>query len=176
MLCVFRNAKFCFDWLNMKKISIVTILILALSALWAHQVSAQQPTPSDDDVNAVAKQLFCPVCENTPLDVCPTQACAQWRALIREKLAAGWTEAQIKQYFADQYGARVLSEPPRQGFYWLVYIVPPLLFLVGIYILFRAFQSMRKPVLADAAAEAESKPDGADDYLRRVEEELKKRD
>ena len=54
---------------------------------------AQQPTPSDDEVNAIAKQLFCPVCENTPLDVCPTQACAQWRELIREKLAAGWSEA-----------------------------------------------------------------------------------
>jgi cytochrome c-type biogenesis protein CcmH len=165
---------FVFDWLNMKKIFAVTILTLVLSVLWVGRASAQQPTPSDDDVNAIAKQLFCPVCENTPLDVCPTQACAQWRALIREKLAAGWTEAQIKQYFADQYGARVLSEPPRQGLYWLAYLVPPLLFLVGVYILYRAFQSMRKQPQS-VPIEPESAPVGADDYLRRVEEELKKR-
>ena len=157
----------------MKKLFAVTILVLVLSALWVGAASAQQPTPSDDDVNAIAKQLFCPVCENTPLDVCPTQACAQWRALIREKLAEGWTEAQIKQYFADQYGARVLAEPPRQGWYWLVYLIPPALFLVGVYILYRAFQSMKKPTLA---VSEKVEPDaGNDEYLRRVEEELKKR-
>jgi cytochrome c-type biogenesis protein CcmH len=161
----------------MKRYFWIFLAVTVLAFGWVSQASAQQPTPSDDEVNAIAKQLFCPVCENTPLDVCPTQACAQWRDLIRLKLSEGWTEAQIKQYFADQYGARVLSEPPRQGLYWLVYIVPPFLFLVGVYILFRAFQSMRKPVLAEATVETESKSptSGNDDYLRRVEEELKKK-
>ncbi len=36
---------------------------------------AQGQPPTDDEVNRIAKQLYCPVCENTPLDVCPTQAC-----------------------------------------------------------------------------------------------------
>jgi cytochrome c-type biogenesis protein CcmH len=77
---------------------------------------AQQDQPvTDDQVNAIAKQLYCPVCENIPLDVCGTQACAQWRELIREKLSQGWTDAQIKQYFADQYGDRVLAQPPAEG-------------------------------------------------------------
>ena len=53
----------------------------------ASPAKAQEPTPSANEVNAVAKQLYCPVCENVPLDVCPTQACAQWRATIREKLS-----------------------------------------------------------------------------------------
>jgi cytochrome c-type biogenesis protein CcmH/NrfF len=92
---------------------------------------AQIPTPTpvagienitDDQVNAIARQMFCPVCENTPLDVCPTQACAEWRELIREKLAAGWSEAQIKQYFVDQFGDRVLAAPPARGINWLVSI------------------------------------------------------
>jgi hypothetical protein len=59
--------------------------------------------------------------------------------------------------------------------YWLVYIVPPALFLVGVYILFRAFQSWRKPVPAETEAEVVSTPVANDDYLRRVEEELKKK-
>ena len=90
--------------------------------LWSSPVSAQKATPSDDEVNAIARQLYCPVCENIPLDVCPTPACAQWRALIREKLAEGWSEEQIKQYFADQYGTRVLAEPPREGFSLLIWL------------------------------------------------------
>ena len=75
----------------------------------------QQP-PTDDDVNAVAKELYCPVCENTPLDVCPTQACEEWRQLIYDKLALGWNEEQVKIYFVDQYGDRVLAEPPSARF------------------------------------------------------------
>lgn len=157
----------------MKRSVWIFLIITVLNLVWVNQASAQQPTPSDDDVNAVARQLFCPVCENTPLDVCPTQACAQWRALIREKLATGWTEAQIKQYFAEQYGARVLSEPPRQGLNWMVYIIPPVLLVIGIYFLYRALQSMRKPVLVED--KVEEKTADTDDYLRRVEEELKKR-
>jgi cytochrome c-type biogenesis protein CcmH len=167
----------------MKKLIWITPIILVFAVLWVGTAFAQVPTPSDDDVNRIAKQLFCPVCENTPLDVCPTQACAQWRALIREKLASGWTEEQIKQYFVDQYGARVLSEPPRTGLNWLVYIVPPVLFVLGVIILVRTFRSPKESDGGDGAdstsAPADGTPaqpaSGSDDYVARLEEELKKR-
>jgi cytochrome c-type biogenesis protein CcmH len=151
-----------------------TVFLTGLTSIvWVGMVSAQPPTPSDDDVNQIAQQMYCPVCENTPLDVCPTQACAQWRALIREKLAAGWTEAQIKQYFVEQYGARVLATPPREGWYMLIYIIPPLLLLLGVYLAYRAFSSMRKPAAVNIQAEAA--PEENDEYLSRVEKELKKK-
>jgi cytochrome c-type biogenesis protein CcmH len=167
----------------MKKLIWFTPIMLVFAALWVGTAFAQDPTPSDDDVNRIAKQLFCPVCENTPLDVCPTQACAQWRALIREKLAAGWTEEQIKQYFVDQYGARVLSEPPRTGLNWLVYLVPPVLFVVGVIILVRTFRSPKESKGGDGTDSISTPTDGtpaqpaagSDDYVARLEEELKKR-
>jgi len=133
-------------------------------------VKAQEPMPSDNDVNAIAKQLFCPVCENTPLDVCPTQACAQWRELIRLKLSENWTEDQIKQYFVDQYGARVLSEPPKKGLFWLVYIIPPILMVVGLYIFIKALRNMRITEKEIQKAEAE---EVEDEYLSQLEAELK---
>ncbi len=164
----------------MKKAFVILMFLLVMTMSRAGTAFAQGANPpTDDEVNAIAKQLFCPVCENTPLDVCPTEACKQWRDLIRLKLTEGWTEDQIKQYFVDQYGARVLSEPPRQGWYWLIYIVPVVLLLAGVYILLRAYQSMRAPVPAEAALV--EYPDGPktasqdNEYLRRVEEELKKR-
>ncbi len=111
-------------------------------------------TVTDDQVNAVARQLYCPVCENIPLDVCGTQACAQWRELVREKLGQGWNEGQIKDYFAAQYGDRVLAAPPARGLNWLVYIVPPLAILAGILILFSALRAWRKPAKAAVAGQA----------------------
>jgi cytochrome c-type biogenesis protein CcmH len=160
----------------MKKLIWITLIVVALAAVWTGMAAAQQPTPSDDQVNAVAHQLYCPVCENTPLDVCPTQACAQWRELIRQKLAEGWSQDQIKQYFVENYGARVLAEPPRQGLNWLAYIIPPVIILVGAFVLFRALRAWTQPAMRDSApAESETPAKKSeDDYVARFEEELRK--
>ncbi len=153
-------------------------------------VLAQEPTPgelsaiTDDQVNAIAKQLYCPVCENIPLDVCPTQACAQWRELIREKLAAGWSEKQIKNYFVEQYGERVLGTPPVKGINWLVYVIPPLAILAGGFILYKALRTW-KPVESQGAPSASpdrmvetNQTDGqpSEAYVKRLEDELRKRE
>jgi cytochrome c-type biogenesis protein CcmH len=153
------------------------LITAAFALLLALPAKAQQATPSDDQVNAIARQLYCPVCENIPLDVCPTTACAQWRALIREKLAQGWTEEQIKQYFVEQYGARVLGEPPRQGWNWLVYILPPLLVIGGLFVVFRLFRSWKSPATAAVppAGEADSPGKETDEYLKRFEDEANKK-
>jgi cytochrome c-type biogenesis protein CcmH len=151
------------------------LFILVLAGLWVAPAFAQGPNPpTDDEVNSVAKQLYCPVCENTPLDVCPTQACAQWRDLIRLMLSQGKSEADIKQYFVDNYGARVLNEPPRQGLNWLAYLVPPVVILAGAVFLFRALQAMKKPVVA-APAQSQENDAPADDYVARLEAEIKKK-
>ena len=142
-------------------------------ALTPHAAFAQGPTPTDDEVNRIAKQLYCPVCESTPLDVCPTEACRQWRDLIRSMLAEGKSEAEIKQYFVAQYGVRVLAEPPNR---LVTYLVPGVAILLGAFVLFRGFQMWMKPSTTKAAAtnaEREAKP-AADPYIARLEEELKK--
>lgn len=155
-----------------------TLVLIALTGLFHQTALAQDNTPTDDEVNAIAKQLYCPVCENTPLDVCPTEACRQWRELIRDMLAEGKTEQEIKDYFVANYGARVLSEPPRTGFNWLVYIVPPVLILAGAYILFNSFRAWIKPKSAEAGSGQEKEAGASssdDEYIKRLEEELKNR-
>jgi cytochrome c-type biogenesis protein CcmH len=150
------------------------LFLLLLATVLVIPVSAQGQPPTDDEVNAVASQLYCPVCENTPLDVCGTQACAQWRDLIRLKLSQGESEEQIKQYFVDNYGARVLNEPPRTGLNWLAYLVPPVVILVGAGFLVRALRGMKKPVPA-APAQGQKNEAPADEYVARLEEEVRKK-
>ena len=151
-------------------------LPVALFILPSAMVSAQQPTPSDDEVNAIARQLFCPICQNIPLDVCPTQACHDWRELIRQMLAEGKTPNEIKQYFVDHYGARVLAEPPQTGLNWLVYVVPPVAFLIGVFLLFQAYRAWKRmPKGPDSKGAGEPAPDQSDEYVSRFEEELRKR-
>ncbi|MEN6408433.1 MAG: cytochrome c-type biogenesis protein [Anaerolineaceae bacterium] len=164
------------DWLKRIRYIFFGVvgLALMLAAVLSTPVGAQQSTPSDDQVNQIAKQLYCPVCENIPLDVCPTQACAQWRELIRTKLADGWTEQQIKDYFVLQYGDRVLAEPPVRGLNWAVYLLPALGFLTGIFILIGVLRKARKPKPGETPPPPTASPQ--DPYVKQLEETLKKRD
>src|SRR3989337_3802582 len=95
------------------------ILLLAATfaaLLLTAKVYAQDPAPtsapikavSDNDVNLVAKKLYCPVCPNTPLDVCETQACKDWRAQIKDQLSSGWTEKEVMGYFVNPSGETLI--------------------------------------------------------------------
>ena len=154
------------------KLLLATLFAFVLAFTFSHFASAQDPTPTDDDVNRVAKQLYCPVCESTPLDVCPTEACRQWRELIRTMLADGKSEAEIKQYFVEHYGARVLAEPPNR---LVSYLVPAVAILLGAILLARGFQMWLKPSAPKPEPEkTESDNTPVDPYVAKLEEELKK--
>ena len=154
------------------------ILLVLLLALLPTAVYAQDEPVTDDEVNAIAKDVYCPVCESTPLDVCPTAACADWRELIRVKLAEGQSREEILEYFARQYGDGVLSNPPRRGASLIVlWILPILGVLVGLLLFSFLLRGMRKPAPEAPAAPA-PKPKAStgdptlDDYIARIEKEV----
>lgn len=156
--------------------------VLALTLVAVPDSQAQEPV-TDDEVNEVARDLYCPVCENTPLDVCPTQACQDWRAEIRAQLGQGKTEEEIQQYFVERYGARVLAEPPSEGFNLIVWILPVLAVVVGGFFFVRFLRNLQQSDSAavdsgtsmEAQASAvEPPPPADDDYISRVEEEVRK--
>lgn len=152
------------------------LLLLLLTATFSltSPTMAQDAIPvSDDEVNEVAQDLFCPVCENTPLDVCPTQACAQWRELIREKLSLGWGEAQIKDYFVEQYGGQVLAVPPRTGVNWIVYVLPPLVFVGGVILLVNVMKRSKKTATATNNMQPSLSP-SPKKVMDQIEEDLRK--
>jgi cytochrome c-type biogenesis protein CcmH len=164
--------------INKSLIFLLSILILMGGNINA--ASAQGDIPTEDEVNQIARQLYCPVCENIPLDTCGTEACEQWRGVIRDKLAAGWSEGQIKTYFVEQYGDRVLAEPPRRGFNWLVYVLPPLAFVIGLTALFLGYQQWRTEgdpdIVQDDNQKTPVEQEIPEEYLKRVEDELAKRE
>lgn len=149
-----------------------TFLSILIISLFAQPAIAQGPLPTDDEVNKIAKQLYCPVCESTPLDVCPTEACRQWRELIREMLTQGKSEVEIKQYFVEHYGPQVLNEPPNR---LVTYIVPIGILLLGAFMLFYGFRIWMKPSKSESGKGSEEAKPLQDTYIAMIEEELKKR-
>ena len=164
--------------MRMKR-KLVLIVLLLSASLFAVAVAYAQGEgpgyPTDDDVNRVAKKLYCPVCPNTPLDVCETQACKDWRAQIRDELTQGWTEQQVIDYFVAQYGERVLAEPQRKGFTSLVWLLPIIGTLLGVWIVYEILRSWRKRQPAPQALVV-PKGDIAPEVLQRIERELREMD
>lgn len=160
--------------LKLKLLLLITAVIMTIGS--TAPVMAQEVTPavSDDEVNEVAQDLFCPVCENTPLDVCPTKACAQWRELIREKIALGWSEQQIQQYFAEQYGWQVLAVPPLQGLNWIVYVLPPLVVIGGIFLAFNIVKRSKKTVVPEEKESSQSSSSTPGTVMDQIEKDLQK--
>jgi cytochrome c-type biogenesis protein CcmH len=135
------------------------------------------PTPAAkqsvtaDDVNGIAKQMYCPVCENEPLDACRTAACQQWRAQIGQMLGEGQNEQQIKDYFVSRYGARVLAQPPAAGNSLLLYVLPIVGLIVGAVIVVWFLRRLRARGTQTTAVAAPA-PTG-DVYTDQVEKDLK---
>jgi cytochrome c-type biogenesis protein CcmH len=144
-------------------------LFLAVLVLSASAGAVQGSAPSDDEVNRIASQLYCPICDNMALDVCPLEACRAWRELIREQLAEGWTELEIKAYFVAQYGDRVLGEPPRSGLNWILYLVPPVIILLGLILL---VSKLKRPT----QQQREQNTDPEDIFIQQVERDLENLD
>lgn len=162
---------------NMKRKILLLTLVLAASLILvgiAYAQGEQPGYPTDNDVNLVAKKLYCPVCPNTPLDVCETKACQDWRAQIRDQLSEGWSEQQVIDYFVTQYGERVLAEPQRKGFTSLVWFLPLIVVLIGFGIVYEILRNWKKQKLAPAPAASTSSI--SKDILEKIEREIRELD
>ncbi|MAT96248.1 MAG: hypothetical protein CL608_03820 [Anaerolineaceae bacterium] len=152
-------------------------LLLALltiaASFYAVSLVQAQTVPTDDEVNAIARKLYCPVCPNTPLDVCETQACADWRAQIRDQLADGWPEEQVMAYFVEQYGERVLAEPERSGFNSLVWILPVVAVALGLFVAFQVLRSWRRSDVGSVETAVPTAPAISPETRAKIERELK---
>lgn len=156
------------------------IILLGFLAL-AIPLYAQDSIVTDDEVNAIAKRMYCPVCENIPLDVCPTAACAQWRGEIRAQLEAGRTPEQIIDDFVQRFGERVIGTPQDPTLRALSLVTPWVIGIVaagiGIFTLFR-WRSSRASggqVALSAAMPSDAALLSDDEYRAQLERDLQAR-
>jgi cytochrome c-type biogenesis protein CcmH len=156
----------------------LTYVLLAIG-LWAASVlPALAQTPTPNEINEIAKGLWCPLCNGVRLDNCELQACVQMKEVISQKLEAGESEEQIRTYFVEQYGDVVLGAPSTQGFNALVWILPVLAAAVGlgwlVYFVRSVTRKRTTAAVTVAASQASEDEAAQDDYLRRVDEEMEK--
>ena len=111
------------------------LTVLALLLLVAGPAGAAAPAPvNEETVHEIAAQLRCVVCQSLSVADSPSETANQMRGIIRERLAAGETPAQVRDYFVEKYGPWILLSPPRRGFDLLVWVAPFVVLGVGLVV------------------------------------------
>ena len=137
------------------------VCLAALALTGAAAASEQNPTPSE-----LESELVCPVCDST-LDTSNAEIARLMKARIRELIAAGATKSEIKDEFVEDFGTRVLAEPPKRGFDLLAWLLPLVgggLALVAVGAVAWGWSRSRPPAEAGAALDPELE--------RRLDDEL----
>lgn len=156
-------------------IALILVALVCFGVLAATPVLAQTPV-TPEQVNDVARALWCPLCNGVRLDTCELKACAQMREVIGLKLAQGESLDQIRDYFVAQYGPQVLGEPPRQGISWLAWTLPFVALAAAAVWVVWLLRRWTRQKTAGASAVAATSSSMSGDQLSRLEEELKKID
>ena len=127
------------------------LLILLMAVLMlAAPAGAVEPDEVLDDpkleqrAREISKDVRCLVCRNESIDSSNAKLAKDLRLLVRERLEAGDTNAEVKDYLVERYGEYVLLNPRvswENAFLWAA--GPVLLVLGGIAAL--AFLRSRSP-------------------------------
>ena len=100
------------------------LLVLAAAASIAWRPGWAWGNTLDDRVYSVASRLMCPVCAGQTVAESDSAVAREMRDVIRAKLQAGETPAEILNFFVGQFGESVLAEPPRHGLSLVLYAGP----------------------------------------------------
>ncbi|MEM7729926.1 MAG: cytochrome c-type biogenesis protein [Pseudomonadota bacterium] len=87
------------------------------------------PPDLEERARIVGKQLRCVVCQNESIEESDAELAADMRLVVRERLRAGDTEAEVIARMRDRYGDYVLLKPPVQANTIILWLAPGLLVL-----------------------------------------------
>jgi cytochrome c-type biogenesis protein CcmH len=81
---------------------------------------------------ALMREIRCVVCQSQSIDESDADIAANLRNIVREQLAAGKSEEQIRDYLTARYGDFVLMKPPFKAETLVLWIGPFALAAIGL--------------------------------------------
>ncbi|MDX2113597.1 MAG: cytochrome c-type biogenesis protein [Alphaproteobacteria bacterium] len=109
----------------------------------AHALTVDTPLP-DSAQEARAKALFrdirCVVCQSEPLADSPSEMAKTMRAAIREQIASGMSDDEVKAFLVSRYGDFILMQPPFKSSTLLLWLGPLLIFIAALLGVVRFFR------------------------------------
>ncbi len=89
--------------------------------------------PADEArAQSLEREIRCVQCQNEPIAQSTADIARDMRALVRERVAAGDSDTEIRAFFRSRYGDFVLFRPPFDSRTWLLWGAPILLLGGGL--------------------------------------------
>jgi cytochrome c-type biogenesis protein CcmH len=113
--------------------ALVALLLLACTGM----ASAVEPRERLADpvlearARALSKELRCLVCQNESIDDSGADLAHDLRVLLRERIAAGDSDAQALDFIVSRYGDFVLLKPPVTPATYVLWFGPPAVLALG---------------------------------------------
>jgi cytochrome c-type biogenesis protein CcmH len=126
----------------------IAALILAAVAPAALGDPAQEAR-----VRSLEMEIRCVQCENEPISQSTADIAGDMRALVRERIAAGDSDAEIRAFFRERYGDFVLFRPPFDARTWVLWAAPFALAGLGLFLVAAARGPRPKGMLAPEEGE-----------------------
>ena len=140
----------------MKRIVAAACLLAALALPPAYAVLPDE-VMSDPAKEArardLSRELRCMVCQNQSIDDSEAPLARDLRLLVRERIAAGDSDAQVIDFLVARYGEFVLLKPRFERQTLPLWLVPPLLLIGGVALF--ALARRRTPAADTPALSAE---------------------
>ncbi len=118
----------------MRAVALASFIVLALTPSFAFAVTPAEML-SDPKLEARAEALSaglrCMVCQNESIDESDAPLAHDIRVLIRQKMLAGESDAEIRAFLVARYGDFILLKPPWKAETFLLWTAPFLLLLTG---------------------------------------------
>jgi cytochrome c-type biogenesis protein CcmH len=105
----------------------------------------------------ISRDIRCPVCQGETIDDSNAPISRDLRIIIRERLVAGDSDAEVVDYIVARYGEGVLFNPPAEGVNLVLWLAGPALLLAGIGVAVTAARRRRVTPEAALSAEEEAK-------------------
>lgn len=109
----------------MKQLLLIVTLLISSFAL-------AQTVEIDERVFDIAAELRCPVCQSESAADSSSASSIEFRNIIRERLQAGESRADIIGFFQNKYGDWILMDPPARGLYLWVWGLPVAAGVLGL--------------------------------------------
>lgn len=124
--------------------------VVALTA-FAACVTEDDLTP-DQRAYTLDREIMCPVCDGQTIDQSHAQIAVDMKEIVREKIAEGESNKDIRDYFVARYGEVVLAAPEASGFNLLVWLMPVVIAGGGALSVVWVLKNMRKRSAEQLAA------------------------
>jgi cytochrome c-type biogenesis protein CcmH len=131
---------------------VLLFVLVASSAAWAVEPNEMLADPVlEARARAISKELRCMVCQNESIDDSQAPLAHDLRVLVRERLQAGDSDAQVMNFLVSRYGEFVLLKPPLSWHTLALWGTPPGLLLFGIVMIVVVVRRRRTMPQAAAA-------------------------